>query len=406
MGTSPKRTDEVRKAATKQLPLFADVPVPDPLPQPEPEPQEAPAPAAPPKIDSGFAETLLALSTVNGLGHGSLKALTTRLSGNLSDIWQASAADIEAILSTARTPSAARIAATIRESADQLQAHGHDLREEMEQAGVSVIPCNALPDKLKHIPDDPLYWLFVEGNPAIVTGGGPMVAVVGTRQPSPDGIKAAERVVRVMARYPSLTLVSGLAEGIDEAAHRESLKHRIKNLAFLGHGIGHVFPESTRELRDEIVVQGGAVATEYLPQEKYRRAYFVRRNRLQAAISDLVIPVEAAEKSGTAHTVNFAHEYKRRIIGLRWVGANGILTAIGNFGHVTVDILTDQGTQQLDAIFRELVETLNYDVFAFEQTRKTFLRELNTRRTKPADLERLIEALREAFHQEQPPTDR
>jgi hypothetical protein len=93
------------------------------------------------------------------------------------------------------------------------------------------------------------------------------------------------------------------------------------------------------------------------------------------------------------------------IIGLRWAGANGILTAIGNYGHTAVDILTDQGTQQLDAIFRELVENHKHDVFAFEQTRKTFLRELSTRRTRPADLERLIEALRGAFQQEHPPAD-
>lgn len=401
MTSSPKPSDERRKAsASKQLPLFADVPVPDPVPTPEPD--EAPPPAG---ADEGFAETLLALSSVAGLGHKSLKALTAKLCGNLSDIWQMPAADIEAILSDARTPSAARIAATIHEEADQLRSRGESLRERMEQVAVSVIPCNALPAKLRGIPDDPLFWLFVEGNPAIVTGGGPMVAVVGTRKPSSEGIKAAERVVRVMSRYRSLTLVSGLAEGIDEAAHRESLKLGIKNLAFLGHGISHVFPESTRELREEIVVQGGAVATEYLPQEKYQKAFFVRRNRLQAAISDLVIPVEANEKSGTAHTVNFAHEYKRRIIGLRWSGANGILTAIGNFGHLTIDILTDDGTKQLDAILRELVETHNHDVFAFEQTRRTFLRELHTRRTNPADFDRLIAELREAFQREQPVTD-
>jgi predicted Rossmann fold nucleotide-binding protein DprA/Smf involved in DNA uptake len=209
-----------------------------------------------------------------------------------------------------------------------------------------------------------------------------------------------------MARYPSLTLVSGLAEGIDEAAHRESLRLGLKNLAFLGHGIHHLFPETTRELRDQIVAQGGAIASEYLPHEKYRRAYFVRRNRLQAAISDLVIPVEAAEKSGTAHTINFAHAYQRPIVGLRWTGANGILTAIDSFGQVAVDIFSDQGIQQLDAIFRELAEAHQQDVFAFEQTRRAFLRELSTRRTRPADLERLIDALREAFHQGQPPEDR
>src|SRR4051794_3138175 len=107
MSTSPKPADEVRNAsATKQLPLFADVPVP--APSPPPEPQVAPA-----ESDIGFAETLLALSTVSGLGHQSLKALAAKLDGNLSNIWQASAADIEAILHAARTPSATRIAAAI-----------------------------------------------------------------------------------------------------------------------------------------------------------------------------------------------------------------------------------------------------------------------------------------------------
>src|SRR5438128_5792441 len=93
MSTSPKQTDEVWKASPpKQLPLFADMPVIEPVPTSEPPPPPAIATA---EADSGFAETLLALSTVSGLGHGSLKALTAKLGGALSDIWQASANDIE-----------------------------------------------------------------------------------------------------------------------------------------------------------------------------------------------------------------------------------------------------------------------------------------------------------------------
>ena len=111
--------------------------------------------------------------------------------------------------------------------------------------------------------------------------------------------------------------VSGLADGIDQAVHEASIAAGVPTIAFLGTGIQNDYPKGSENLRRRIVEAGGAVATEYLPNESYSRANFVQRNRLQAALGRALIPVEWAVKSGTAHTVRFASELLRPIVGLR-----------------------------------------------------------------------------------------
>ena len=99
--------------------------------------------------------------------------------------------------------------------------------------------------------------------------------------------------------------------------HRTSVSEGVRNLAFLGHGINIVFPQETAQTRDRILKAGGAVATEYLPNEHYQKRYFVERNRLQAGLADFVIPVEAHPTGGTAHTVRFARQLGKPVIGIR-----------------------------------------------------------------------------------------
>jgi DNA protecting protein DprA len=160
----------------------------------------------------------------------------------------------------------------------------------------------------------PPHWLFVQGAMAPLTM--PAVTIVGTRKPSEDGLFLARYVGACLADWPAAT-VSGLASGIDQLAHESSLRSEIPTIAVLGTGILDNYPKGSVDVRHRILSAGGTIVSEYLPRASYSSENFVQRNRLQAALGRVLIPVEWARRSGTAHTVRFATGLGRPIACLR-----------------------------------------------------------------------------------------
>jgi DNA processing protein len=157
---------------------------------------------------------------------------------------------------------------------------------------------------------DPPQWIFVEGNPAVLNSN--CIAAVGTREPTEEGLFLAQFVGANLRIWGAPT-VSGLANGIDQVIHRWSLRMEVPTIAVLGTGLALNYPKGSRDLREAIVKSGGAIVTEYLIHDTYSAENFVRRNRLQAALGNVLIPVEWALKSGTAHTVRFALTLRRPV---------------------------------------------------------------------------------------------
>lgn len=168
------------------------------------------------------------------------------------------------------------------------------------------------PGRLREISDPPA-WLFVQGN--INNLNGPTVGVVGTREPTPEGIFLTRMVVASLHGLQVAT-VSGLALGIDQTAHVESLNCKIPTIAVLGTGILENYPRNSQPLRSRILNNGGTVVTEYLPNQSHSSENFIRRNRIQAGLSDVLIPTEWKVKSGTAHTVRYARTYGKRVFSV------------------------------------------------------------------------------------------
>ena len=168
------------------------------------------------------------------------------------------------------------------------------------------------PAKLKNIHDAP-QWLFVQGDLKVLDT--PSIAIVGTRKPSDEGMFLTRLILAALHRSKFST-VSGLALGIDQLAHLESVKYDLPTVAVLGTGIKENYPKGSEPIRKLILDNGGTVITEYLPTQSYSGENFVRRNRIQAALSDILIPVEWKVKSGTAHTVGFAAKYNKQIINI------------------------------------------------------------------------------------------
>ncbi len=150
--------------------------------------------------------------------------------------------------------------------------------------------------------------LFVEGK----LGKMPGVAVVGTRRCTRYGIDLAEAFGVAIARS-GWTTVSGLARGIDAAAHRGCLRDGGHAVAVLGSGIDVCYPEENRPILDEILAEGGAVVSEYPPGTPPDRWRFPARNRIIAAMSSAVVVVEAAKTGGALITARLAAEIGRPV---------------------------------------------------------------------------------------------
>lgn len=138
------------------------------------------------------------------------------------------------------------------------------------------------------------------------------VAIVGTRRPSTYGKEVTRRLAYDLASR-GVVIVSGLALGVDAIAHKAALEAGGTTVAVLGNGLPKIQPSSNRGLADEIVKQGGAIISEYAPNEDARPHYFLERNRLVAGLADAVIITEAATRSGTLNTAAHALEQGKEI---------------------------------------------------------------------------------------------
>ena len=137
-----------------------------------------------------------------------------------------------------------------------------------------------------------------------------VVAIVGTRRPSPLGRRLASRIAAGLARAGA-AVVSGLAIGIDGAAHAACVTARRPTVAFIGGGHAALFPRAHDRLADAIVEGGGAVVSEYAPRVEPSKGTFPQRNRLISGASDAVVVVEAGARSGALVTASWALEQGR-----------------------------------------------------------------------------------------------
>lgn len=193
--------------------------------------------------------------------------------------------------------------------------HARRLLDELHQRGVHIVLRSdpRFPASLMDLARPP-HWLFVQGAVEILNE--PSIGIVGTRKPTSDGLFLARYVGSCLRDWGRAT-VSGLAMGIDTIAHEQSIRACVPTIAVLGTNILEEYPRGSAALREKILASGGAVVSEYLPSVSYSAENFVQRNRLQAALSRVLIPVEWNRKSGTAHTVRFAAELKRAVACLR-----------------------------------------------------------------------------------------
>lgn len=141
------------------------------------------------------------------------------------------------------------------------------------------------------------------------------VSIVGTRRATAVGRDATDLLVRQMQPLETV-IVSGLAYGIDTAAHKAALEHGLPTVAVLGHGLDRIYPPSNRQLASDIIGAGGALVTEYPSGTAINPRYFPARNRIIAALGDATVVVEASERGGALITAAIAASYSREVFAV------------------------------------------------------------------------------------------
>lgn len=144
-----------------------------------------------------------------------------------------------------------------------------------------------------------------------------MLSVVGTRHASAYGAGYVNSLIADMATYfPSLCVVSGLALGIDSAAHTAALNAGLPTIAVVAHGLDTIYPSANRELARSIINSGGAIISEYPSGVKPYKSRFLERNRIVATLTDAVLVAESAVKGGAMSTAAVASSYGRELFAL------------------------------------------------------------------------------------------
>jgi|SRR5690554_1481425 len=178
---------------------------------------------------------------------------------------------------------------------------------------IEVIPYYSkdYPKSLLQIKDYPPL-LFVKGELLKMR----LAAVIGSRQTSKYANKITAHVVDWCGQI-NYGIVSGLANGIDTMAHQYALDNHIYTVAVLPCSLDIIYPFSNSTLAKQIINSGGALISEIAPGLPMTKLSFILRNRIQAALSDIIIPIEMKVKSGTMSTIKFARSYQKPVFVLK-----------------------------------------------------------------------------------------
>lgn len=210
--------------------------------------------------------------------------------------------------------------------------------------------------------DDPPPILFVRGNPELLSL--PQIAIVGSRNPSAQGLQTAQDFAQSLAQY-GFTITSGLALGIDAASHQGAIKANGHTIAVAGTGPDRVYPARHKDLAGEII-KHGAIISEFPPGTSAQANHFPRRNRIISGLCLGLLVVEAAKQSGSLITARLALEQNREVFAIPGSihnplarGCNALIREGAKLVETSSDILEELGeyNQQHEPIVSENLQS-------------------------------------------------
>jgi DNA processing protein len=247
----------------------------------------------------------LALELTPGLGPTRGRRLVEHF-GSIAAVFRASLTELEATGLLAVSAQSLGTGKSFELAQDELA--------KTQAGGVTVVSLDdpAYPPRLQQIYDPPMV-LYVRGDTSVLSQPG--IAVVGTRHPTPYGSGMAERLAIDLAAR-GLTIISGMARGIDTASHRGAIAARGKTIAVFGTGADVLYPKENSRLAEQILSLGGTLVSEFPMGTFAAPQNFPLRNRIISGMSMGVLVVEAAEYSGTRITARCALEQNREVFAV------------------------------------------------------------------------------------------
>ena len=246
----------------------------------------------------------VAFHRIHGMGPKRFNRMETHF-GNLEDAWNANRGELrDAGIGTA-------LIQDIDSTRDRIDPETE--LDRLVRRGIHPIHLRSdeYPDHLAESPDAPAV-IYVAGDMDPRDNNG--VAIVGTRNATDYGIQMATTLAHDLASM-GITIISGLAIGIDTAAHRGALKAGGRTIAVLAGGLDSIYPQRNRGLARQIV-ESGSLISEYQLGVRSKRDHFPRRNRIISGLSRGVVVVEAAKKSGATWTVKWALDQNREVFAV------------------------------------------------------------------------------------------
>jgi DNA processing protein len=237
----------------------------------------------------------------------------------------------------------------------------HALWQDLAEKGIEIVTWldEAYPRRLKEIEQPPPVF-YTRGT--FTPADDWAVAVVGTRRFSPYGQQVAEELGRFLA-HQRVTLVSGLAKGIDAIAHRAALQAGGRSIAVLGSGVDVIYPPDNRKLADDLI-QTGVVLSDYSPGTNPLATNFPPRNRIISGLSLATVVVEAGQTSGALITAQFALEQGREVFA--------VPGRIYDKGSIGTNRLIHEGAHPLTRV-EDLVEALDLTMVTERQQARVVL---------------------------------
>ncbi|HNS40104.1 MAG TPA: DNA-processing protein DprA [Promineifilum sp.] len=279
----------------------------------------------------------LGFNYVSGIGPAKVQALLGAF-GSLESAWKASDYELSRLGIDSRTLQ------SFNETRNNFDLDGYTQR--VEEGGVSVLTWEdeAYPELLREIPAAPPL-IFVRGGFEPVDRWS--VAVVGTRRLTAYGRQVTRDLVAGLVRN-GVTVISGLARGLDAVAHRTALEGGGRTIAVMACGIDKIYPPEHRDLAREIIDGHGAIISDYPFGSEPESAHFPARNRLISGLSLGVLVIEAGEKSGALITSRFALEQNREVFAVPGninspasIGTNRLIQQGGKLVTRVEDILEE-----------------------------------------------------------------
>jgi DNA processing protein len=220
--------------------------------------------------------------------------------------------------------------------------------KKLRERGISLVLKEdpQYPPLLREIPHPP-FGIYIKGTPP--DNDQLTIAIVGTRRATPDGKSTARRFATELARA-GISIASGLAFGIDAAAHEGCLDAGGRTIAVLACGLANIYPRNNESVARKILAQGGAIISEYPPDMPAYPSRFLERNRIISGVSKGTLVIESPERSGSLATARFAFEQNRDVFVVpggvahpNFKGSNRLIRQGAELVTCTEDVLESYG---------------------------------------------------------------